>query len=59
MALFTVWPGSMHTQSFLGVSPINSFEHHGVGSFTVSRKSSRKYWSKASFPFALFATGIL
>lgn len=59
MALFTVWLGSMHTQSFLGVSPINSFEHHGVGSFTLTRTSSRKYWSKASFPLALFATGIL
>ena len=59
MALFTVWLGSMHTRNFFGVSLINSFEHHRVGSFTLTRTPFRTYRSKASFSFALFATGIL
>ena len=48
----------MHTRNFFGVSLINSFKHHGVGSFTLTRTPSLTYRSRASFSFALFATDI-
>ena len=58
-AFLTVWLGSMHTRNFFGVFLISSFEHHGVGSFTLTRTPSRTYRSKAAFSFVIFATGIL
>ena len=50
MALFTVWLGSLHTWNLFGVSLINSFEHNGVGSVTLTRTPSPTYRSKAFSP---------
>ena len=47
----------MHILNFLGVSLINSFEQHGVGSVTLTRIPASSYRFNVSFSFWRFETG--